>query len=472
MRTLHQGIASPLPIARAAIVAVFASLSLLQVARAQSETASLPIMDAPPGTTALGAGVRVPLTPYTHSEDQRDIVPLYLYEGRTAFVHGTSIGAHVWRHEGLTIDVLGRYRFWQLDPEPHEQLEGIRARRQTVDAGLALALDRSWGRFRAEWLTDLLDRHEGDELKLSYRYGFELDAWSLSPYVELGFLDDELSNYYFGVSEEESTEGRPQYLPGRSVNFGYGINTSYSLAPNFELFANLGITELDSGLFESPLVDKALDPSVFVGGNYYFGSTLSRPEAELGPRSGEWSWRLNLGYQAQGQIVGEIDQGDFSRSVDADTGIAGLTLSKLVNEGERADYYGRFALFRHLEGDAQRNFFSVAAYVMAMGEGYSPWSDEVSFRWGFGMGLSYGQRVPVVEQIKQKRDDENTSRFLNYLEMTVDFPVDRILSGERFDDCFVGLTTVHRSGIFGSSDLLGDVAGGSDWITLHWECLR
>lgn len=471
MRTQHERLTSP-PAAGAVFAATVTCLLFSQRAAAQSEGVSLPITQTPPGTTALGAGLRIPEAPYARAEDQRDLVPLYLYEGRTAFVHGTSIGAHVWRNDGLTVDVLGRYRFWELDPEGHEQLAGIRERHQTVDAGVALALDRSWGRFRAEWLTDLLDRHEGDELKLSYRYGLGLGDWSLSPYVELSFLDDGLSNYYFGVREDESAEGRPQYLPGRSVNFGYGINTSYRLGADMEIFANLGVTELDSGLFESPLVDEALETSAFVGGNYYFGSTLPETDAQLGPRRGEWSWRVNLGYQAQGQIVGEIDQGDFSRSVDADTGITGLTLSKLVNEGERVDYYGRFAAFRHLEGDAQRNFFSVAAYVMAMGKGYFPWSDEVSFRWGFGMGLSYAQRVPIVEQIKQNRKNENTSRFLNYLEMTVDFPVDRIVSAERFDDCFVGLTTVHRSGIFGSSDLLGDVAGGSDWISLHWECLR
>jgi hypothetical protein len=37
-------------------------------------------------------------------------------------------------------------------------------------------------------------------------------------------------------------------------------------------------------------------------------------------------------------------------------------------------------------------------------------------------------------------------------------------------NCYAGLTVVHRSGIFGTSDLLGDVSGGADWITAHFEC--
>jgi hypothetical protein len=46
----------------------------------------------------------------------------------------------------------------------------------------------------------------------------------------------------------------------------------------------------------------------------------------------------------------------------------------------------------------------------------------------------------------------------------------RLVKAKSVHDCYAGLTVVHRSGIFGTSDLLGDVAGGSDWITAHFEC--
>jgi hypothetical protein len=39
-------------------------------------------------------------------------------------------------------------------------------------------------------------------------------------------------------------------------------------------------------------------------------------------------------------------------------------------------------------------------------------------------------------------------------------------------DCYAGVTLVHRSGIFGTSNLLGDVSGGADWFTAHLECVR
>src|SRR5690606_16096591 len=145
---------------------------------------------------------------------------------------------------------------------------------------------------------------------------------------------------------------------------------------------------------------------------------------------------------------------------------------KLLDEGRRFDFVGRLAVFRHLEGEDHKDFFSLAAYVAALGKGYFPWSDEPAFRWGFGIGLSYAQKVPLVERVKQERRNRNKTRFLNYLEMTIDFPLRRVAPGSFLRRCFAGLTTVHRSGIFSTSDLLGDVAGGSDWLTAHLEFVR
>ena len=130
-------------------------------------------------------------------------------------------------------------------------------------------------------------------------------------------------------------------------------------------------------------------------------------------------------------------------------------------------------MFRHFEEDeGNDNFWSWAAYIVAQGTGYSPWTKKEVFRLGFGFGMSYAQNVPIAEQRKQTGEGSsgNTSHFLNYLELSVDFPLKRVSKAKWLQRCYAGLTVVHRSGIFGTSDLLGDVAGGSDWITAHLEC--
>ena len=249
------------------------------------------------------------------------------------------------------------------------------------------------------------------------------------------------------------------------------MNTTYWVSNRIQFFANFGFGAPDAEVRNSPLVDEDTQASAFVGGSYIFGNVL-RPSLMIeGERAYEWSWRVNYGYQADGNIIGEIDHGKIAKSDVADTNVGGLTLAKLLSTG-RFDVFGKIALFRHFEEDESNgNFFSYAAYIMAMGRGFSRWSDEELFRYGFGFGMSYAETVPIAEQRKQAARDRNTSKFLNYLELQLDFPLRRLFKNSKaLRNCYAGVTVVHRSGIFGTSDFLGDVAGGADWITAHLEC--
>ena len=78
----------------------------------------------------------------------------------------------------------------------------------------------------------------------------------------------------------------------------------------------------------------------------------------------------------------------------------------------------------------------------------------------------------IAEQRKQESRGGTTSRFLNYLEMQVDFPLRRISKANWLQNCYAGVTVVHRSGIFGTVDMFSNVSGGADWITAGLECVR
>ena len=460
---------------RQACIGVPVLATFLAGSASAQEVAEIPFSSAPPGSAALGAGLRMGQSPYLASdnEDERqvDLIPLYLYEGKYLFIRGVSGGVHLFKNESLELNFYTRYRFQKLDPDSNAYYAGLEKREQTLDAGFELGINKNWGAVKFDWMTDTLDRHKGQEARVSYRYDFERGPWTLSPFISWTWQDDNLTNYYFGVSEAEANPERPAYLLGDSQWVSFGLRTAWQISDRIELFGNFGFGGTDTSVLDSPLVDEDGFSSAFVGGTYLFGNAR-KPDYIMEPdRVGEWSWRVNYGYQADGNIVSEIDQGDFSKSTVADTNIGGLTLSKLLSSGDRIDFLGRVAVFRHFEEDeGNENFQSYAAYIMAMGKGYSPWSNEEVFRWGFGFGMSYADRVPIAEQRKQEAKDDNTSHFLNYLEMTLDFPLRRVSKARWLQGCYAGLTIVHRSGIFGSSDFLGDVAGGADWLTAHMEC--
>jgi outer membrane scaffolding protein for murein synthesis (MipA/OmpV family) len=444
------------------------------------EVTEIPMFNAPAGTASLGGGIRFGQNPYfsSDSDDHRqlDLIPLYLYEGRYLFARGTTGGLHIVNNDQWELSLILKYRFQKLDPDWNDFYEGLENREQSLDGGLQVAYTGDWGRVRLNWVTDTLDNHNGEEVQLSYRYLWELGPWTISPFVSWRWQDENLTGYYFGVSESEARPDRPAYSPGESQWLSFGLNTAWQMTDRIQFFANVGFGGADSEVSNSPLVEDDGFSQVFVGGSYMFGNAR-RPDYIISEeRRSEWSWRVNYGYQADGNIVSEIDQGDFSRSsVAPDARIGGITLGRLMTEGERVDFVGKVAAFRHFEEDeGNGEFWSYAAYIMARGKGYSPWSKKEVFRWGFGFGMSYAEEIPIAEQRKQTGEGSggNTSHFINYLEMTLDFPLHRVSKANWLQRCYAGLTIVHRSGIFGTSDLLGDVSGGADWITAHLECTR
>lgn len=423
----------------------------------------------------IGYGARYGQSPYVglddigsaYSEYDYDLVPLYLYEGDYLFAHGTEAGVHLFRPRAFNLDLIARYRFDRLQSESSEFFAGMADRKQTVDGGFSASLDGGWGQLTFSAVTDLLDRHEGQELDLTWLFPWQRGRWTLTPSIGLFYQTSKLTGYYYGVRPEEALPDRPAYEPDDALNWRLGLNVTWHIAENWHLFANTSYEWLDDTIDDSPIVEKS---ELFAA---YFGATWSLGNAkQVETRSEDtrlWSWRVNAGYTVD-DTFSQVLLGNFEQHQEIDTYMVGFTLGRLLKDGKRGDVWGRFSINRRLENDFQEDFNEYAAYVMAIGSGYAPWTNRELFRFGFGMGISYAERVPAVEQYKQRRNDEQQSHWLNYMEAMLDFPF-RTLFGQRgTENCYLGLTLVHRSGIFGRSDVFNSTAGGSELLTGHVEC--
>ena len=74
-------------------------MSLLFTGATAQEIVRVPIGDEPEGTPGLGGLLRVGDQNYLGEPSRTDLIPLYLYEGRYAFAHGTSFGVHAFRND-------------------------------------------------------------------------------------------------------------------------------------------------------------------------------------------------------------------------------------------------------------------------------------------------------------------------------------------------------------------------------------
>ena len=91
---------------------------------------------------------------------------------------------------------------------------------------------------------------------------------------------------------------------------------------------------------------------------------------------------------------------------------------------------------------------------------------ENSIRLGFGEGVSYTLNTLETEYYEAKADEEPTSQFLNYLDISLDFDVGRLIHYKPLDKTYFGYAIKHRSGVFG---LYNGVHGGSNYNTLYIE---
>ena len=203
------------------------------------EVSEIPFFNAPTGSAALGGGLRMGTSLYLPSDNeeirQKDLIPLYLYEGKYLFARGTSGGVHFFRNNSFEFNLYTRFRFQKLDPNSNAFYAGLEKREQSVDTGLELSIEKNWGKVRFDFVTDTLNVHQGQEARVSYRYRFQRGPWSISPYIGYTWQDEKLTNYYYGVSEAEANPERPAYLPGESKWLSFGLNTSWQIADRISL---------------------------------------------------------------------------------------------------------------------------------------------------------------------------------------------------------------------------------------------
>ena len=89
------------------------------------------------------------------------------------------------------------------------------------------------------------------------------------------------------------------------------------------------------------------------------------------------------------------------------------------------------------------------------------------FRYGIAEGVSYAGKVPWVEHKEAEAEGDNESNFLNYMEMTFDFDVGKLIRVKDLEGLYLGYLIKHRSGAKGTYG--GVKEGGSNYNCIYIE---
>ena len=420
------------------------------------------------GGAGIGAFVRAERSPYRGAGTRYDFLPMYLYEGRYFYFHSHSVGAHFGDlGKGPRFDVFLRRRF---EGTPYNvfpaALAGMARREPGIDLGASAELAGSWGSAYVEGLHDIAGTSHGTEVRVGYRYPFRHGRLWVRPYASLALRNTELNDYYYGVRPDEATPDRPAYVSHAGIVPEVGILAAYSISERWRLFAGFTASRWPANVADSPVVDNRAMRQITAGLLYDVS-----PEHEEWPDGPPLIVRAYNGDSTDCNVLQVAEFRCTTTHTRDRTGVFGFELGrpflKRINDWP-LDIAGFIGIQRHREEGFQPDFWSIRAYAKTYFYGF-PWDSHVRTRIGLGLGLSYAQKIPLMEQRDLAERGRNTSKVLQTFDPTMDVSIGDLLGSRRWKETYVGLGVSHRSGIFGSSQLLGNVNGGSNYIYTYLE---
>ena len=420
---------------------------------ASAAASSDPFIDfLPEGGAAVGFAWKSERATYRGASTSPDRLPLYLYEGKHAYLHGTRAGlkfeSGAWR-----FDTFLRYRFegFTQDERPASTIGIEPPREPGIDAGASVRRSTAWGTPYVELLRDASHRSEGTELRLGYWNEWQRGRLKLRPRVMLAWRDRKLNDYYYGVPGS--------YTAGSGVDLQVALYAAYSLNESWSLLGGLAATHRSSEITSSPVARRGLQSEAFAGLLY----DLSPKEKRWAPESRPLIVKVLYGYSSDCDMLQIVRLTCTTTHTVDNTDIAAVHVGRKLVEragGWPVDLAGFVGVQRHFEKGFQDDFYSFMAFFKAYFYGF-PWDRYLRTRIGLGSGLSYSESISEMEQRDQAKHGRGTWKLLNYLDPSIDFGVAR--------DVYVGLGVSHRSGAFGKSQLFGNVNGGSNYIYVSVE---
>lgn len=219
---------------------------------------------------SLGLSISASQNPYLGADNSSFVYPYLTSFTHSAFtdnwflIRGENIGVRYVSKSDWEFGVIARLQT-RGSGSDNDELRGLEEKRWAIETGPMIGW-RGWPvhiNYRFYW--DVTNRTDGTTSEIEFSLPMDLDRGYFVPAIRFAYLNDEYSDYYFGVSEQEITPSRPEYEPGAVINTWIGFTLGYELTPKWLLSTKVGVEFLDSAVSASPIVDRDRLWSVRVG---------------------------------------------------------------------------------------------------------------------------------------------------------------------------------------------------------------
>ncbi|WP_394221826.1 MipA/OmpV family protein [Alteromonas gracilis] len=249
---------------------------------------------------AFGVGAR------TNPLVDGDAIPLIVlpdvaWYGEHAYFDNGEFGYQWQPHQDVTTEVFFRanterayFAFWQPsnillptsnatdgadtpnpddpegEPPRYISVNDIAQRKWSLDIGVRTNWFNDKSRWSLTFIHDALNVHNGFSATGQYQHDFEWQDWTLSTHLSVTYKSNSLIDYYYGISERDTSDENLWYNAGSALQVTGGLLFNKPLNQQWHWLGRIQFTSLSSGMTDSPLVSKRYVTNMFFGVGYRF----------------------------------------------------------------------------------------------------------------------------------------------------------------------------------------------------------
>ncbi len=139
-----------------------------------------------------------------------------------------------------------------------------------IELGVETLFGGEWGQATVRAFHDVSGTHDGLEISADYSYRFTQGRFTLSPMVGVAWKSAALSDYYWGVHEDEDSATLQFYEARGGLGWETGLRASYYLSKSVRLAASANYERLQHSVAQSPLVERDYVFGYFAGLGWQF----------------------------------------------------------------------------------------------------------------------------------------------------------------------------------------------------------
>lgn len=209
-------------------------------------------------------------------------VPLIGYEGERVYFRGLEVGYRInpqardlplqqrSPHEWSVVVTGAPFRFRPTDSDD-PQMRELDSRSFSAEVAIDYKYRTPFGVADLRAGQDI--RGNGHRLAASYAYPISTDfrRWQVSPAIGATFISSGYTDYYYGVSADESMRsGLPEYSSQDAVNPFARISGYYRFNEDWSMFGAITGSRLSSKIANSPMADGRYINTVLLAVSYTF----------------------------------------------------------------------------------------------------------------------------------------------------------------------------------------------------------